>query len=85
MTVPVEIVKGKIYLIRGQKVLLDVDLAELYGVEVTVLNQGVKRNADRFPQDFMFQLDETESAGLRSQSATLKRAGGGNALQRVKE
>ena len=72
MTVPVEIVKGKIYLIRGQKVLLDVDLAELYGVEVKVLNQGVKRNADRFPQDFMFQLDEIEYAGLRSQIVTLK-------------
>jgi hypothetical protein len=56
MTIPVEIVKGKIYLIRGQKVLLDSDLAELYGVETKVLNQAVKRNTHRFPQDFMFQL-----------------------------
>jgi hypothetical protein len=78
MTIPVEIVKGKIYLIRGQKVLLDVDLAELYGVDVKVLNQAVKRNSHRFPQDFMFQLDATESAGLRSQIVTLKSGRGGH-------
>lgn len=75
MTVPVEVVKGKIYLIRGQKVLLDSDLAELYGVETKVLNQAVKRNISRFPQDFMFQLSEEEYAGwgsLRSQFVTLK-------------
>lgn len=75
MTVPVEVVKGKIYLIRGQKVLLDSDLAELYGVETKVLNQAVKRNMSRFPQDFMFQLSEEEHAGwssLRSQFVTLK-------------
>lgn len=54
MTLPVETVKGKIYLIRGQKVLLDSDLAELYGVETKVLNQAVRRNLKRFPQDFMF-------------------------------
>lgn len=75
MTIPVEIVKGKIYLIRGQKVLLDSDLAELYGVETKVLNQAVKRNMPRFPQDFMFQLSEVENAGwssLRSQFVTLK-------------
>jgi hypothetical protein len=52
LTIPVESVKGKIYLIRGQKVLLDSDLAELYGVETKVLNQAVKRNLPRFPQDF---------------------------------
>jgi hypothetical protein len=49
VTIPVEVVKGKIYLIRGQKVLLDSDLAELYGVETKVLNQAVKRNLNRFP------------------------------------
>ena len=78
MTVPVEIVKGKIYLIRGQKVLLDTDLAELYGVETKRLNEQVHRNLARFPADFMFQLDEVESAGLRSQSATLKSGRGGH-------
>jgi len=77
MTVPVEIVKGKIYLIRGQKVLLDVDLAELYGVETANLNKAVKRNSDRFPQDFMFQLTLEESGGLRFQSGISKPAGRG--------
>ena len=75
MTISVETVTGKIYLIRGQKVLLDSDLAELYGVETRVLNQAVKRNLNRFPQDFMFQLNEEEFAGwgsLRSQIVTLK-------------
>ena len=70
MDIPVEVVKGKIYLLRGQKVLLDADLAELYGVEAKVLNQAVRRNLSRFPQDFMFQLSEEEYAGwgsLRSQ------------------
>ena len=77
MTVPVEIVKGKIYLVRGQKVLLDSDLAELYGVDVKVLNQAVKRNSDRFPQDFMFQLTLEESGGLRFQSGISKPEGRG--------
>ena len=75
VTLPVEVIKGKIYLIRGQKVLLDSDLAELYGVESKVLNQAVKRNITRFPSDFMFQLDETEYGvwvALRSQIVTLK-------------
>jgi len=75
VTVPMEVIKGKIYLIRGQKVLLDSDLAELYGVTSKVLNQAVKRNINRFPQDFMFQLTEVEHAGwnsLRSQFVTLK-------------
>jgi phage regulator Rha-like protein len=72
MTVPVEVVKGKIYLIRGQKVLLDRDLAEMYGVETKRLNEQVHRNSSRFPADFMFQLDEVEYSGLRSQIATLK-------------
>jgi hypothetical protein len=57
-------------LIRGEKVLLDTDLAELYGVATKVLNQAVKRNAERFPDDFMFQLTAGEWANLRSQSVT---------------
>ena len=56
MSIPDEPGMNKIYLIRGQKVMLDKDLAELYGVETKVLNQAIKRNANRFPEDFMFQL-----------------------------
>ena len=55
-----DIVVNKIYVIRNQKVMLDRDLAELYGVETRVLNQAVKRNIDRFPEDFMFQLNSEE-------------------------
>ena len=58
-----------IYLLRGQKVMLDYDLAALYGVEARALNQAVKRNASRFPKDFMFQLAQEEYADLRSQIA----------------
>lgn len=58
-------------MIRGERVMLDADLAELYGVEVRRLNEQVRRNQDRFPADFMFQLTEGEWASLRSQSATL--------------
>lgn len=65
--VPIERIENKIYLIRGQKVMLDRDLAELYGVETFVLNQAVKRNIERFPDDFIFQLDEDEFKNLRSQ------------------
>ena len=57
--------------LRGQKVILDADLAEAYGVETKVLNQAVKRNANRFPEDFMFQLTEAEWGSLRSQIVTL--------------
>lgn len=60
----------KIYLIRGQKVMLDRDLAEMYGVEVKRLNEAVKRNATRFPEDFMFQLAQNEWRNLKSQFAT---------------
>ncbi len=66
--VPVENIEGKILLIRGQKVILDADLDALYGVETRVLVQAVKRNIERFPPDFMFQLDREEFDGLRSQS-----------------
>ncbi len=78
MTIPMETVKGKIYLIRGQKVLLDSDLADLYGVETRRLNEQVRRNSQRFPADFMFQLNDQEYAGLRSQIATLKAGRGGH-------
>ena len=62
--IPVEIIERKIYLIRGHKVMLDRDLAELYGVETRVLNQAVRRNLDRFPEDFMFALTRYEIMNL---------------------
>jgi phage regulator Rha-like protein len=64
----IETIERKIYLIRGQKVMLDSDLAELYGVETKVLNQSVRRNIMRFPFDFMFQLTSEESETLRCQA-----------------
>jgi hypothetical protein len=78
VTLPVEAVRGEIYLIHGQKVLLDKDLAELYGVETKRLNEQVRRNISRFPDDFMFQLNADEYAALRSQFATLKTGRGGH-------
>lgn len=66
-----EIILSKIYLIRGQKVMLDRDLAELYDVETKRLNEQVKRNMARFPEHFMFQLTSEEFETLRSQNATL--------------
>jgi len=71
-TLPIEHVEQRIRLLRGQKVILDRDLADLYEVDAKVLNQAVKRNLDRFPEDFMFQLAPEESARLRSQIVTLK-------------
>jgi hypothetical protein len=68
--VPLERIESKIYLIRGQKVMLDRDLAELYGVGTKVLKQAVKRNMDRFPEDFMFELDRQELGDWRSQFVT---------------
>ncbi|MDB5228139.1 MAG: DNA-binding protein [Bacteroidota bacterium] len=65
-----QVIAGKIYLIRNQKVMLDKDLAELYGVETKVLKQAVKRNIDRFPEDFMFEMTIQESENLRSQFVT---------------
>lgn len=73
----VEMIERKIYLIRGHKVMLDSDLAELYGVETKVLLQAVKRNLNRFPGDFMFQLNYQEVAALRSQIVTSKTGRGG--------
>jgi hypothetical protein len=68
-----EVIENKIHVIRGKKVMLDRDLAGLYEVETKVLNQAVKRNAERFPDDFMFQLSPEEAGGSRSQFVTLKR------------
>lgn len=64
-------VEGRIFLVRGQRVLLDADLAKLYAVEVRALNQAIRRNADRFPADFMFQLSWEEAERSRSQFVTL--------------
>ena len=68
--IPTEIIEKKIFLIRNQKVMLSTHLAELYEVEVKVLNQAVKRNIDRFPKDFMFQLSMREFENLKSQIVT---------------
>lgn len=65
--IPVESIERAIVLVHGQKVMLDSDLAELYGVETRALVQAVKRNRDRFPEDFMFQLTREEFDNLRSQ------------------
>ena len=73
--VPQEVIEKKIYLMRGQKVILSSYLAELYGVATKVLIQAVKRNIDRFPDDFMFQLTDEEVESLRSQIVTSKRGG----------
>jgi len=73
-----ETISNKIYFIRGQKVMLDRDLASLYEVETKRLNEQVKRNLSRFPEDFMFQLTEIEYNSSRSQIATLKNARGSN-------
>ena len=67
-----ESIETKILTIRGQKVMLDADLAELYGVEIKALNQAVKRNIECFPEDFMLQLTAEEFSALRSQIVTLK-------------
>ena len=71
--VPIELIASKIYLMSSVKVMLDRDLAELYGVETKVLKQAVRRNIDRFPTDFMFELTKEENQSLRSQNVTLKR------------
>lgn len=70
--IPIESVGQRILLIRGQKVILDADLAELYGVKNKVFSQAVRRNMKRFPPDFMFQLSKEEDSSLRSQIVTLK-------------
>lgn len=79
--VPVEEIERAILLIRGQKVILDQDLAAFYGVETKRLNEQVRRNIDRFPSDFMFQLTWDEVIGMRSQIATLNASGQGSRSQ----
>jgi hypothetical protein len=69
------VIQNKIYEIRGYKVMLDFDLAEIYGTNTKVLNQSVKRNIKRFPSDFMFQLTNKEFTNLRSQIATSRWGG----------
>lgn len=75
--VPVESIVSKIVFLRGEKVLLDQDLAELYGVETGALNRAVKRNAERFPEDFMFQITGEEAELLRCQTGISKSERGG--------
>jgi hypothetical protein len=75
---PAEPVESVIVIVRGQKVILDTDLARIYGVQTKALNQAVKRNVERFPSDFVFQLTEAEALGvarLRSQIVTLNQEG----------
>ena len=71
--VPIELIASKIYLIRGIKVMLDRDLAELYGVDTKRLKEQVRRNIERFPEDFMFELTKEELENWRSQFATSNR------------
>lgn len=75
--IPAERIEQAILLIRGQKVMLDADLAELYGVPTKRLNEQVRRNLARFPEDFMFSLSAEETEALRSQFATSKKGRGG--------
>ena len=70
LPIPSETIERRIYFIRGYKVMLDSGLAELYQVTTKVLNQAVKRNLDRFPQDFMFQLSKEELQNWRSHIVT---------------
>lgn len=68
--IPAERIASRIYLVRGETVMLDADLADLYGVETKALNQAVGRNRERFPDDFMFQLSRKDLEHLRSQFVT---------------
>ena len=68
--IPDEVIISKIHLIRDQKVMIDRDLAALYGVETKVLKQAVKRNIERFPKDFMFEMSKEEFENWRSQIVT---------------
>jgi hypothetical protein len=70
-SIAVDVIASRILVLRGQRVLIDTDLAELYGVPTKRLNEQVRRNAERFPTDFMFPLEQDEWDALRSQSATL--------------
>ena len=75
--IAIERIEHAIYLIRGEKVMLDRDLASLYGVETKILNRAVKRNLRRFPSDFMFQVTTDEADVLRCQIGTSKKGSGG--------
>ena len=75
LTLPTEIIASKIYFIRGQKIMLDQDLAKLYGVETAQLKRAVRRHRDRFPDDFMFELSKSELDDLRCQIGTSKWGG----------
>ena len=77
LLIPPELIERKIYFLRGQKVMLDNDLADLYSVETFNLNKAVKRNLARFPKDFMFQLTEEEASALRFQIGISKTGRGG--------
>jgi hypothetical protein len=74
-SVTIERIEKLIFLIRGNKVILDSDLAQMYGVETKQLKRAVRRNSKRFPQDFMLELTKEEYDSLRSQFGTLKRGG----------
>jgi hypothetical protein len=69
-------IESRIFTVRGNRVILDSDLAQIYSVETRVLNQAVRRNREKFPADFMFQLSKSEYAGLRSQSVILEEGRG---------
>jgi hypothetical protein len=75
--IPLEIIGKRIFFIRGHKVMLDTDLAELYGVETFNLNKAAKRNIDRFPPDFMFQVTKDEMESLKFQFGISKMTGRG--------
>lgn len=77
LDVSVQFIERRIYLIRGYKVMIDEDLADLYGVPTKALNQQVQRNFTRFPEDFMFRLTKNEAEALRSQIVTSKAGRGG--------
>lgn len=77
LAVSVQFIERRIYLIRGHKVMIDIDLAKLYGVATRTLNQQVQRNLKRFPEDFMFQLTKEEAEILRSQFVTSRSTHGG--------
>lgn len=81
MSFELEQIKDMIYFIRGQRVMLDSDLAKLYGVETKVLNQAIKRNSRRFSEDFMFQITSVEHDSLRSQIVTSNEGRGGRRYQ----
>lgn len=81
MEIQIDQIKNMIYVVRGQRIMLDSDLAYLYDVETKVLNQAVKRNMKRFPEDFLFRLTKEEYSSLKSQIVTSKSGRGGKQKQ----